>query len=103
MTTSTQQKVATQLFIGCVITPDIRIALNQSKTWRQAKIGVSDELKEQRYHNKDYLGLFVPGELVTLEQIAAAEASVRTHLHEYCSEVDSDAVTVYILSILLIS
>lgn len=98
-----EQRVLTQLFVGCVITPDIRIALNQSKAWRQAKIDISDELKEQRHLNKDYLGLFVAGETVTLAQVNEAEKCVRERLHHYCSEVNSDTISVHVLSILLIA
>ncbi len=103
MTQATEQKVATQLFVGCMITPDIRIAMNQSKTWRQAQIGVSDELKEQPYQGKDYLGTFVSGQQIPLPQIDQVEKTVRERLRHYCPSINSDAVAVYVLSILLIS
>ena len=103
MTTQTAQKLTTKLFIGCAITSDVRMALLQSAAYKQAKIGISDELKEQRYQNKDYLGLFLAGEKVTLQEVRTAEGHIRSKLREYCPLLNSDMTPIHLLSLVFVT
>ncbi|MDP1834846.1 MAG: hypothetical protein Q8K75_02860 [Chlamydiales bacterium] len=103
MDTETTQKITTKLFIGCHLTPDIRMTLNQSSAWKNAKISIDGELKEQRHHGKDYIGLFVHGEHITLPHLREAEGLVRNKLREYSPTHNTDSLPVYLLSIVLVS
>jgi hypothetical protein len=99
----TETKIKTALFLGCHVTPDLRISLNQSIAWKNAKIAIEGELKEQRHQGKDYLGIFLSPEQNTLPAIREVEKHIRSRLHNYCPNHNTDSLPIYLLSIVLVA
>ncbi len=106
MDTNLLSKVTTKFFVGCVLSPDVRIALNHSSAWQQAKItAASDEaeLREQHFHGKDYLGIFIHCNQVPLDDLRTKEMAIRSRLHVLCPQLKSHSIPIYVLPITLVT
>ncbi len=104
MDTDIKERVITKLFVGCVLTTEIRIALNHSSAWNQAKILADEsELKEQRFQGKDYFGIFVHSDQIPIHELRLREAAVRSRLRFYCPALANNHFNVYLLPITLVT
>jgi hypothetical protein len=76
-----------RIFIGCLLTSEIRMHLNQSKFWRQISILPTDnekELIEVRHQSKDYLGRYLTQEKILISDLDQTAIAIRTRLQDYC-------------------
>ena len=91
----TKSKISTKLFLGCKITPDIRLQLNQNNEWQQL-VAIPDtnteNLKELHYQEKEYFGKFLDDEKPTLTDLREAEQVIIQALESYCPQSNIKAI-----------
>ena len=85
-------RLNTKIFIGIQLTPELRMHLNKSTLWKQAQF--DSPLKEIQASGKDYLGLHIHEDIVSLEVIKKLEASIRNQLEPYCN-VDKFPIQIF--------
>lgn len=106
MDVSTQQGVAIKIFMGCLLSPDIKRLLYKSSSWKEAKItwqSSSSGLKEIRYQGHDYVGVYLDKELVTLGELKDVEELVKSTLKQHCPDLDRESCHLSLFSQLLVS
>lgn len=94
-------KVTYKLFIGCLLTSEIRMHLNQSKVWKQVVVLPADRTKEliEVHHNgKDYLGLYITQERATFNILNEMTVAIEERLHAYCPQYGKTSVKICIFA-----
>ncbi len=68
--------------------------LNQSLPYKQARIGSSaqEELEEVRFHDEEYLGLFLAAPKVTLAHLQSVKEKLESKLQLYCPTFSTESV-----------
>jgi hypothetical protein len=97
----TNNRIKVKFFIGCHLTPDIEMKLNQNLDWKQSRIGTdqsSPVLSEVYFQDRKYLGLFLDKPMATLSELKSLEKEIRDLLAKYCSELPIDSLKLYIFS-----
>lgn len=95
MNINIKDRVTAKLFVGCIITSEVRMHLNQSVGWKTALIipnGDFHDLKEVHFQDKDYIGVFSPATNITLKELKEFEKIVSDKLLEYCPELSVNSV-----------
>jgi hypothetical protein len=90
-----------RLFLGYVQNKELKVHLNQSIRWKEAKLLGEATLIETQWQDKEYIGLFIPP-IVTLPLIKDKEESVKTQLQVYCPKINLDKHSILIFSQLFI-
>lgn len=100
MNTILDSRVTVRLFIGCAVSPELKVHLQHSMAWKQASILRSTEqdvLLETHFQNKSYLGLYADERFLTLHQVRQKQQKIRTQLYEYCPKlVGIDKIPIYV-------
>lgn len=81
-----------KLFAGFMLTSELKMHLNESKTWKSAKsipTNDTDDLIETRYGKHHYVGLFLPEKLLPLGALKDYEKKIGQKLQHYCPQLDS--------------
>lgn len=94
MTISSNHQVTVKLFVGYLLTSDIRMYLKQSAAWKQAKIMEepdSRDLLETHFQDKDYIGKYIAQDNLTLRELRSFENSVHQSLLNYCPELSQES------------
>lgn len=90
-----------RIFLGFIQNKEIKIHLNQSLSWQEAKTIGQEELKETNWEQKEYIGLFIPS-LLTYAQIKEKEKEIKTQLQLYCPKLNLDKHSSYLFPQLFI-
>lgn len=91
--------IQTKIFVGCLLTPDLKLHLTQSQSWKQAAIGrlpESEDLIETHFQEKDYLGIFIPHDKPTVLDLKKVEVLVKDKFFSYCPELGNPPLKIYI-------
>lgn len=97
MSIETKNKVSTRLFVGCLITSEIRMHLTQSIQWKHAMLATNNEtIQEIHYQNKEYLGLYLAFTQTTLEELKKNQDQIRTQLKIFCPNLETENVSICI-------
>lgn len=84
---SDHNKVFAKLFIGILITSEVRMHLNQSTVWKNVQV-IGDpeagELISVRFHEYDYIGSYVKVEKITFSELGSYDKHVLNKLQSYC-------------------
>lgn len=92
-----QSGISTKLFVGTQIRPDIRLQLDQSVLWKRLQaVRETGELEELSWRGKSYIGLFVHSPAITLDDLIAAENTVRERLLAYLDDFDVSKLPVLV-------
>lgn len=91
-----------RIFLGFEQNKAIKIHLNQSPLWKEAKLLGASFLIEISHQEKNYIGCFIP-EFLSLLQIKEKEQEIRSQLQLYCPKLSLDKHHSYILSQLFIT
>jgi|APSaa5957512535_1039671.scaffolds.fasta_scaffold530650_1 hypothetical protein len=83
MDTSLSQKVKTRLFLGALLSPDVRIALESHPLYKQNQIEGSKKLETVHHEGKDYIGLFIEENSVSLDFLRATKESLSSLMSSY--------------------
>lgn len=100
-----EDKIQFKLFVGCVITPELRMQLNQSPLWKQVKIAPSIHagLNETHYRQKNYIGLFLTQDKINLSELKQIETQITHALKSYCPQFASEKIRILVFSQVFIS
>ena len=94
--------VQIRIFIGLQQNSEVKMHLNRSATWKEAKLLGHLNLTEIQDHDKEYIGQFVPS-LLTCVQLKKIEAEIKSQLQLYCPKLNLDKRRFYLLSQLFFS
>lgn len=90
-----------RIFLGFPQNKELKIHLNQSSGWQEAKMLGQTNLIETNWQEKEYIGLFVPL-FSTCVQLKEKEQEIKTQLQLYCPKLNLDKHAVYLFSQLFI-
>lgn len=94
-------KVFAKLFIGVLVTSEVKMYLNQSLRWKNAQI-INDpeagELIIVRFHDHDYIGCYSSVENVAFSELSSYDKHVLEKLQSYCPNLPLKAQKVSIFS-----
>lgn len=92
---NTTPKVSTRIFVGFLITAELKMHLNLSIKWKHANIlgkKSKDILQEVHFHGKDFIGLYVPDTKLTVSSLLEYEKNIKQQLHTFCPKVEIENV-----------
>jgi hypothetical protein len=79
-----------RIFLGCLQNSELKMHLDKSTAWKEAKTMGILNLSETRWQEKDYLGFFIPP-LLSLGQLKENEREIKTQLQLYCPKINVDS------------
>jgi|GEM_PF-4857048 len=85
------------IFLGYVQTHELKRHLNQSTSWKEAKLLKKTVLTEIRWEHKDYIGIFISS-LLTYAQIKEKEAEVKKQLEFFSSKINLERHSSYLFA-----
>jgi len=93
--------IKAQIFMGFLQNKELKVHLNKSLEWKEAKIGLSSPLQETRWADNDYIGIFLPS---TLEYhfLKKKELEIKSQLQSYCPKLNLDNHPVCLFSQILL-
>jgi hypothetical protein len=92
-----EKNVQTRIFIGCLVTSEVRMHLKSSHPWQLAQIDPqSSPLIETHYHNQTYVGRFLGHPFVSLQELKQHQEEVIAHLAEFCPALTSAPLKIQI-------
>lgn len=91
-------EVVIKLFAGIPLKPELKLHLQQSKSWQQAMIfgGAEKEIIEINYQDRDYIGCFLTQKKPTLADVQISDARIRRCLSLYCPDFPLNEISVHI-------
>lgn len=95
------KQTSTKLFIGFLVTSELRMHLNNSQAWKNAQVTpdhANHELFEVHYAEQDYIGCYLTQEKLTLTTLAELEKQMTEKLTVYCPKLDYSRFKCYIFS-----
>lgn len=78
--------VEIRIFLGCRQTKELKMHLNQSSLWKEAKDLGSSHLVEVCWKEHDYIGMHVPSAL-PCKSIGEEESAIKSQLQLYCPKL----------------
>lgn len=105
MNIEVENRVKFKLFVGIQISAELRLLLNLSHEWKQAKITSpkGDDLIEAHYHDKDYIGLFLSSEKTCVNELKLIELQIFQKLKNYCPKFSSEKIKILVFSQVFVS
>jgi len=92
MTEEPSGQVTAKLFVGFLINSEVKMHLNDSSAWRNAKAIPSDDtLIEVRHQGCDYIGYYLKNTIVMLMELKEHEKKAQNTLKSYCPQLPSQA------------
>lgn len=90
-------RVTTKLFVGFQLNSELRMHLNQSKTYKQDKIGSKQDLNEVHYQDKDYFGIYLDKNLINFSELKQLERVLVKKLEFYCPNFNNEHTIFFVL------
>lgn len=101
MTSKTANQVTLRLFIGCLLTSEIKMHLNQSNQWKHLVISPTkseNDLVEVHYRGKDYLGSYLPRDTLSIDDLKKIEKPIKQSLKAYCPGLEVENLKLQIFA-----
>lgn len=95
-TPSSSENISSKIFLGFQITPELRLHLNGSDSWKRQKTlssQANDSLKEVHHNDKEFIGRFLAKENPALEDLQQEMKSVHSELVLHCEELCTSSLT----------
>ncbi len=89
--------IQVRIFLGFLQDKELKIHLNQSSSWQEAKMLSQSDLLETNWQDNDYLGLFIPS-YSSCAQIKGKEQEIRDQLHLFCPKLNLDKHSIYLFA-----
>lgn len=89
--------VQMRIFIGFLENKEIKMHLNQSEAWKEAKMLGKTDLMETQDQEKEYLGRYIPS-LLPCTELKKIEKEIKSQLQLYCPKLNLDRQHTYLLS-----
>lgn len=105
MANEPSERVNVKIFAGILITSEIRMHLNQNTDWKNAQISAfhgSDDLVEVRHGKNEYIGCYLEGQKILLENLPQFEILTTKKLLKYCPRLSETSCHFYVFSQLFI-
>lgn len=98
-------KVSERLFLGCPLTSELRMHLNQSILWKHQKIAADPGLKiqEVHYEGKDYLGIYLKLEKISLSDLEKQKLFLSEKIKEFCPKFSPEGLGFFVFFQVFIS
>ena len=106
MSEATTENVQIKIFIGTLLSHDIKKHLNQCSSWKDAKItwqNEKSEWKELHYQNKDYFGKYIPSQHISLPELKNIEAELQKIIQSHFEELPVDKLKVILFPQLFVT
>lgn len=103
---SDKSHIGAKLFVGCLMNGELRMHLNGSELWKQAKLqlkGTETTLTQTHFEQHDYIGIFSAKNPLTVEELRTLETTLRSQLHLYCPKLDVAKIKLNLFTQLFIS
>lgn len=99
-----QHKVSIKLFLGVLITSELRMHLNSSVAWKHAAIDRQPDAPiETQYQDHKYLGIHLECDAAPLKHFHELYSKIQDSIARYCPEFNNDQLKPYILPQIFIS
>jgi hypothetical protein len=86
-----------RIFLGYIQNKEMKMHLNQSRKWKEARLLGEITLMETQWQENDYIGLFIPP-CMTYAKLKEKEQEIKTQLQIYCPKINLDKHLVYLFS-----
>jgi hypothetical protein len=99
--TLTNTGVKLKFFLGCLLTADIELRLNQSFDWKDSKFNATESnviLSITHFQEKKYLGFYLDRDMASLAEFKDLEKKIRNALNMYCKDLPTDSLNLFIFS-----
>lgn len=95
-----KDKTSTKLFLGCLLTSELKMHLNSNSEWQNSKTDSAEfsVLKEVLYENQKYIGFYLDEQKLTLETLKEHEEKLREQVHFYCQRLDCSKLKCFVFS-----
>lgn len=97
---TSEKKLLLKLFAGILITSEIRMHLNQSIRWKEAKILKEYDpahLLEVHFKDQNYIGKFLPEPRANLTELKQCEKEIKEALKKYCPTLRTERFKIKVL------
>ena len=98
---STTSGITLRLFIGCLISSELRMHLAHSSKWKELKFTLENAPQQMQlvhFKKKEYIGHYLDNALLSLKDVAHYEKLLRSALQEICPEYPHEKLTLRIFS-----
>lgn len=88
--TTLDSRVTVRIFIGCLVTPELKMHLAHSLLWKEASFMKSysqEALVETHFQNKSYVGIYASDSQITLIHVMNFQQKIRALLFDYCPKL----------------
>ena len=81
--------MTTKLFIGCVLTSEIKMLLDKNRSWHIDTTGFNSELPLTKIHyqQKEYIGCFINKEKPSVNELIDADTILEKLIEKYCGQI----------------
>jgi hypothetical protein len=93
------ENIQIKIFIGTLLSHEIKRFLNQSSTWKEAKIvgqNLQSEWRELHFQNKDYFGKYIPESHISLPDLRTIENELKELIMKHYEDLPVDKIKVVI-------
>ncbi len=88
-------QIKVKVFLGCAVNSHLKLQLNKSIGWKNAKIvgqATLPKLEEITYQGQQYIGLFLPNEENLLSDVKKYHDEALEELHSYIPDLDQQPI-----------
>lgn len=106
MSLAYRNNVTVRLFVGCLVTSELKLLLDNSHAWKQFQILQSqndDTLQLLRHEGKNYLGWLTESIEISIATIADYEIKLKELMTQYCSSYESEKVNIVVFPQVFVS
>lgn len=99
MNTATESRLMVKLFVGYMLTAEIKMLLNQSNEWKQASLvknSSRENLVETHFQEKDYIGRYLEYKMLTIKDLKEEASFAKLTLQRYCPDLNVDTLKICI-------
>lgn len=86
-----------RIFIGFLLSKEIKMHLSQSAAWKEAKLIGTQDLIEAKFEEKEYIGRSASAPLSCTE-LKKIEEEIKSQFQLYCPKFNLDKQRTYLLS-----
>jgi hypothetical protein len=82
-----------KLFIGCLQTSELKMHLNKSKGWKEAKLLQSD-MTEVQQDESLYMGYLLDTSSLSCQELRQLEKKIREQIQFYCPKINTEKLKI---------
>lgn len=84
MENAMKSHVKAKIFIGFELKVDLKMALSQNSQWNAAAVSKTTDLRQIHFNEKEYIGVHLEHDMITMKHVRDQAAIVRTELERFC-------------------